>query len=222
MEPENAGIEDSEGPTKKIDEQVMDATRVVPPDERRPHSPPPATSLLGVLGGYELLGEIARGGMGVVYRARDTRLNRLVALKTVLNAEFSSGEDLERFRVEAEAAAELNHPNIVPIHEVGVDGGRHYFSMRLVEGQSLAEKMRSAERGMRNNDCGPAPLTHPSGTLSPRPTKGEGQGEGSSFKDSVRLLAKVARGCITRISGAFCIATSSRGTSCWMNRASRM
>ncbi len=93
-------------------------------------------------GDYELLEEIARGGMGVVYKARRRSRDRIVALKMILSGQFASREYVQRFRAEASSAAMLRHPNIVAIHEVGVHEGQHFFSMNYVQGRTLAEMVR--------------------------------------------------------------------------------
>jgi serine/threonine protein kinase/tetratricopeptide (TPR) repeat protein len=118
-------------------------TRLDPATPLRPGNKRPEVA------GYEILEELGRGGMGVVYKARQPGLNRMVALKMILRAGHVSAADLVRFRMEAEAVAQLQHPNIVQIYEVGDQDGCPFFSLEFVEGQTLADQIGGVPQSPR-------------------------------------------------------------------------
>jgi len=130
-------MSESFSPTIRVEHDLM----LTPP---APAATPAGEGMLPspILGEYYLVREIARGGMGVVFEACHVRLARLVALKIVHHTRFAKFEDFGRFRAETEAAARLDHPNIVPIYEVGEADGLPFFTMKLIKGDSLSRRLR--------------------------------------------------------------------------------
>jgi hypothetical protein len=105
-----------------------------------------STSALRTLGDYRILREVGRGGMGVVYEAEQISLNRRVALKVLPFASVLDQKQLQRFKNEARAAASLDHPNIVRVHQIGCERGVHYYAMQYIEGRTLAELIAELRR----------------------------------------------------------------------------
>src|SRR5215470_10663077 len=118
------------------------------------------------LGDFEIIREIGRGGMGVVYEARQVSLNRKVALKVLSGGLGLTAKAVQRFRREAEAAAKLHHTNIVPVYATGEQDGTHFYAMELIEGPSLDHVLRQL-RQARLQQASPEAPSHPAAKASP-------------------------------------------------------
>ena len=143
--PADAGLIDAAFGVVPIPETVAESVPLTPPSSHRwrPVSEDDETALpVPDVAGYEILDELGRGGMGVVYKARHRLLNRIVALKMIRAGTHAQPDHRARFRIEAEAVARLRHPNIVQIYDIGEPDGRPFFSLELLEGGSLADRLK--------------------------------------------------------------------------------
>lgn len=143
-----------------------------------------------VFGSYQLISELGRGGMGVVYKARQEDLDRVVAVKMILSSHLASAEQVRRFQAEARAAAKLRHSHIVPIHEVGQCNGQDYFTMEYIEGQSLAQRIEAVKKAM-------GPIFAKRRAQTEGGSDRSGKSESSHFSpdvpEAVRILSAIAR-----------------------------
>lgn len=135
--------------TEPPDAAQLDQT-IISHDGNSGEQNPSSAPTLPVFGDFELLEEIARGGMGVVYLARDKGLDRIVAIKTILNGQFASQESKARFFAEAAAAAKLDHPGIIPVYEIGEVQDQPFFAMKYISGGSFASQMNRYRSDLRS------------------------------------------------------------------------
>jgi serine/threonine-protein kinase len=147
---EDVGTGLEAGDRPELWEQVSEALYCTLDADRGTNRDTPAYRPQQHFAGYQLLSVIGRGAMGVVYKARQLQPNRIVALKMIRAGRFASGADVQRFHAEAEAAATLDHTGIVPIYEVGQQDGEHFFSMRYIEGESLAAYLARRDQPLRS------------------------------------------------------------------------
>lgn len=160
------------------------------------HAPPAPAPAPGRIGDFEILGEIGRGGMGVVYRARQISLNREVALKVLAGLSADDPRAVERFTKEAKAAARLHHTNIVPVYAQGCENGQFFYAMECIEGQSLDRVMRedrSFEKSAASHTAAPTIRLSESALLeSAVATMLRARGPARDFRRIARLIAEVA------------------------------